>query len=435
MTSLDRDAVLERFSSGEHMRRIEIPGIDLSGTKLGGVDFQYANLAGVNFEKVEAAGSILKNSSLREAYLVGADLSNTNLESADLEGANLDNANLTGVNLSRANLEGASLVGADLTGARLTNASLVSTNLSGAILKNAVLSHAELGESQLVGASLVGANLSGANLSKANLEDADCQGAKLKDAVLVNVTGAAVNFTGASLIKADARRANFTKANFTNCDARYSVFAGATVSDSCFTGACVGGMIGTGAVVKGVTADWIDTSLKKDGSGKRSQGETANVLQEGGFQVPMATPAPAVLTPIPAADPANPTRYLLGPEDLLSNAEFEFKGRGKVEIDGHCDKCVFTLHSETHLVIGKSGILIGCQIRGPGRITVLGAFIEEHHQPGIIGPSEVRVTDVGVLASEIEQGETPTRFAFKKGSRLRLNVRGARGKNKSGGTK
>ena len=344
------------------------------------------------------------------------------------------------MNLSRANLEGASLVGANLSGARLSNARLVSADLSGANLSGAVLTHAELSDSLMDGANLTKANLTGATLTKASLEEADCTSTKFKDAVLVGINARGAKFIGASLIKADLRRADFSQANLSNADARYSVFAGATLTGACLTGACVGGMIGTGAPVLDVIADSIDTSMKKDGSGLVRDAEVASVLQEGGF--PKAAPATVMAAiPTPAPTPAPPvapqagTRYLLGPEDVLKNAEFEFKQGGTIEIDGRCDECIFTIQEDTHLLVGKTGILIGCQVRGPGRVTILGAVIEEELKPGILDASELRVADGGLVASEVEQGDIPTRFAFNSGSRLRLSIRAAKNTNRSGGAK
>ncbi|MCA8902854.1 MAG: pentapeptide repeat-containing protein [Hyphomonas sp.] len=103
------------------------------------------------------AGKDCRNCNLFQADLSyldipGIDLSRSRLRQADLSLATMNHANLAGANLSVANLFGSRLTGADLAGADLQQASLVG---------------AYLGSANLAGAKLSGANLGGAELATA----------------------------------------------------------------------------------------------------------------------------------------------------------------------------------------------------------------------------------------------------------------------------
>ena len=48
----------------------------------------------------------------------------------------------------------------------------------------------------------------------------------------------------------------------------------------------------------------------------------------------------------------------------------------------------------TELVVGKDGVLSGCQITGAGNITINGKFFERE-SPGIVGAHQLVVSDGG----------------------------------------
>ncbi len=97
---------------------VYLPGVDLSGAKLGMANFEYSHL-----READLNHSFLREANLSGAYLSNADLSCSFLRKADLCGAwlhdaNLSGADLCGADLSRADLRGANLSGANLRGAR-----------------------------------------------------------------------------------------------------------------------------------------------------------------------------------------------------------------------------------------------------------------------------------------------------------------------------
>jgi uncharacterized protein YjbI with pentapeptide repeats len=332
---------------------------------------------------------------MREAFLAGADLREANLESADLEGANLQSAKLAGANLSRANLEGANLQGADLSGARLTHAQIEAAKLGGAILVGAQLAHADLGEADLSTAKLDGADLSSANLSGANLEEASLVSAQLRDAQLSGATLTNTNFSGA-----DLRRATLAKARL----------EGAT-----FTGALVHGIVGTGAPVDGIRADWVDHSPEGNGVHKLTGSDIA-----------------ALLSGQAAAAPSANKRYF-GRGDVLRNAHLEFDAGAAVEIESLFEHCTIALGDGTELVVGKSGVLSGCQVKGAGRVAIHGKFVERE-SPGIAGATQLVVSAGGSLASAVEQPPEHTRFAFEPGCMLRVKIQQAKKTSNQGAT-
>ena len=59
--------------------------------------------------------------------------------------------------------------------------------------------------------------------------------------------------------------------------------------------------------------------------------------------------------------------------------------------------------------------------RPPQSITVHGQFFE-HESPGIVGPRELLVSKGGALVASVKQNEALTRFAFERGSRLRVKI-------------
>ena len=76
-----------------------------------------------------------------------------------------------------------------------------------------------------------------------------------------------------------------------------------------------------------------------------------------------------------AAGPGPGKRYF-GKGDVLRNAHLEFDSGASVEIESLFEQCTIALGKGTELVVGKSGVLSGCQFRGPGLITVHGKFVE-----------------------------------------------------------
>jgi hypothetical protein len=117
--------VLGRRAPHDTDRRLELPGIDLSGADLRGAHFENADLYGAHF-----ARALLNNAHLDQAILYNADFTK----------AVLDHASLTEAVLVGTDLTGAVLDHAQLRGTNLTEAVLVGTEMSGADIDNADLS-------------------------------------------------------------------------------------------------------------------------------------------------------------------------------------------------------------------------------------------------------------------------------------------------------
>ena len=66
-------------------------------------------------------------------------------------------------------------------------------------------------------------------------------------------------------------------------------------------------------------------------------------------------------------------------------------------------------------------MLADCNIAGGGSITVHGQFFERE-SPGIVGPRELVVSSKGALVASVQQSAELTRFAFERGSRLRVKI-------------
>ncbi len=103
-------------------------GKDCRSCNLFQADMAYKDVPGVN----------LSGSRLRQADLSLATLNKADLSKANLSIANLFGARLTSVDLTNANLERAILVGAYLGSANLKGATLTGANLSGAELETAL---------------------------------------------------------------------------------------------------------------------------------------------------------------------------------------------------------------------------------------------------------------------------------------------------------
>lgn len=385
MPEMTAEVVLKKVTVGEKVESTDLRGLVLSRAVLEGASFRRCDLDGANLEGARLAKALFKNASLREAFLVGADLREANLESADLEGANLQGAQLAGANLSRANLEGTNLQGADLSGARLTHAQLESAQLGGARLVGAQLGYASLTEADLTTAKLDDADLGSADLTGANMDEASLARAQLRDARLEGATLTRVNLSGADLRRAVLKRARLD---------------GATL-----TGARVHGLVGTGNPADAVLVEWLDDS-PDTGTVQRVTGPDALALVSGR---------------LPAA-PAH-KRYF-GRGDVLRNAHLEFEPGAAIEIDSLFENCTIALGAATELSVGKGGVLTGCQIVGPGRITIHGKFVEQE-SPGISGATQLVVSAGGSLVGAIKQAPEATRFAFEPGCFLRINIQRA----------
>jgi hypothetical protein len=164
----------------------------------------------------------------------------------------------------------------------------------------------------------------------------------------------------------------------------------------------VHGLVGTGAPIQGLRADWVDDSVEGNGSGRLS-GAEVEALLAGRHSAAVAS-----------------KRYF-GRGDVLRNAHLEFDAGASVEIESIFEQCTIALGDATELVIGKSGVLSGCQIQGAGRITIHGKFVEKD-SPGILGATELVVSAAGSLVGAVEQHPEMTRFGFEPGCMLRVKI-------------
>jgi hypothetical protein len=114
-------------------------------------------------------------------------------------------------------------------------------------------------------------------------------------------------------------------------------------------------------------------------------------------------------------------RRYFGHGDVLRNASLEFEPGARVEVDSLFENCSINLGDGTELVVGSQGVLADCKIAGAGSITVHGHFFERE-SPGIVGPRELVVSREGAVVASVEQSAALTRFAFERGSRLRVKI-------------
>ena len=246
--------------------------------------------------------------------------------------------------------------------------------------------------------------LSEGDFTKAQFEDASLEGARVMGAKLA----------GASFHNADLSKADFTRADLSEADLRLANLSGAVLEGVTLTGAKVGGMNATGAQTGNLRAEWVDTSAAGDGSGRLAEAEVAGLFSgsKPGAQRRMVL--------------SGDRRYF-GRGDVLRNATLEFGDRAKVEIDSVFENCLLHVGPGTELVVGEAGVLADCKIVGSGDITVHGQFFERE-SPGIVGPRALTVTSRAAMVASVEQAEGNTRFAFERGSRLRLRImKGAQG--------
>ena len=151
---------------------------------------------------------------------------------------------------------------------------------------------------------------------------------------------------------------------------------------------------------------WLDTSVAGDGTGRISNGEIPALLS--GIAPPAERSAPA-------------SRRYFGQGDVLKNATLDLEAGARVEIDSLFQNCAINLGEGTELVVGETGVLADCKISGGGSVTVHGHFFEKE-SPGIVGPREVVVSSKGALVASVQQCTELTRFAFERGSRLRVKI-------------
>jgi hypothetical protein len=168
------------------------------------------------------------------------------------------------------------------------------------------------------------------------------------------------------------------------------------------TGARVHGLVGVGAAVTGLRVEWVDDSPDAAGTSRLT-----------GPQIG------ALLSGQPAAVPAH-KRYF-GRGDVLRNAHLEFDAGAAVEIESLFEHCTIALGDGTELVVGKAGVLSGCQVHGAGRIMIHGKFVEREG-PGIVGATQLVVSAGGSLVAAVEQPPELTRFAFEPGCNLRIQI-------------
>ncbi|HXG91567.1 MAG TPA: pentapeptide repeat-containing protein [Blastocatellia bacterium] len=236
MSQLSRGDILDRVTSGESLRGINLVRADLSALELAQADLAEANLRMADLSRADLrearlTGGFLSGAIMVEATLVGANLVEASMIGAALKCADLSRADLSGADLTGANLESAELQGAYLVGTYLNETDLTAANLAGAYVRMA----------QMAGSNMTRASLEGADLSYADLSDVRLDGSNLMGA---NLTGA--NLAGSSLTRANLRGADLTGANLTGCN-----LTGAKLRDIKFAG----------VKLADAWAEWVDLSL------------------------------------------------------------------------------------------------------------------------------------------------------------------------------
>jgi uncharacterized protein YjbI with pentapeptide repeats len=303
-------------------------------------------------------------------------------------------AMLEGVSFRRCDLDGANFEGARLAKAQFKNASLREAFLAGADLREANLENADLEGANLQGANLVGANLNRANLEGANLQGADLGGARLTHATLEAARLGGTNLVAAQLSHADLTDADLSTAKLDEADLTSAILTDANLEEASLVGARMRDARLDGVNVKNANLTNAD----------------APGLRGGG-----------------AATTGAAKRYF-GKGDVLRNAHLEFDAGAAVEIESLFEQCSITLGVGTELTVGKAGVLSGCQIRGAGKITVHGKFVERE-SPGIVGVMQVVVSSGGSLVGAVEQPADLTHFAFEPGCMLRMKIHAKKERN------
>jgi uncharacterized protein YjbI with pentapeptide repeats len=350
-------------------------------------------------------GKIKSGAKIERADLRGLAIPKAMLEGVSFRRCDLEGANFEGGRLARAVFKNASLREAFFAGADLSEANLENADLEGATLRDAILRGANLSRANLEGANLQGADLSGARLTHAQLEAAKLGGANLTKALLERADLEDADLSAARLDGADLTRASLSGADLTEADLRGACLLGACLDGVTATGARVHGIVGTGQPIANLRADWVDA---------------------GADAPERIADAAAVMSRLSGRAAATTTgQRFFGPGDVLRNANLEFGGGASVLIESVFEQCTIELGEGTELVIGKGGALSGCQIVGPGKLTIHGRFVERE-SPGIAGVTELVVSSSGSLVGAVEQPAGLTRFAFEPGCRLRTRIRHAK---------
>jgi hypothetical protein len=246
------------------------------------------------------------------------------------------------------------------------------------------------------------------------LDEAKLARARLQDAQLTEVSAKRTRFAHSSLVNADFTAADLTGADLSECDLRRARLAGARLDGATVTGARIAGIVGTGAPIGALNAQWVDASPEDDGSSKRVTGNDVTALLSG------------------MASALGATKRFFGKGDVLRNAVLEFDASASVEVESLFEGCIITVNNGTELVIGKNGVLSGCQIRGAGKLTIHGKFVEQK-SPGIAGVTHLVVTAGGSLHGAVEQAPELTCFAFEPGCVLRMKITQASNKGTAKG--
>ncbi|MFQ3640172.1 MAG: pentapeptide repeat-containing protein, partial [Chloracidobacterium sp.] len=313
------------------------------------------------------------------------------------------------------NLDGANLEGADLTDARLPSAQLIDAKLGVATLENASFANADLRNAYLGGANLTSADFQNAILESANFEEALLTGANLRDAVLRRATLPGADLSGAKLERAILEGADLSQVSLQDADCRYAKFQGARLKGARFNRTRLYGSDFSVEVADGAQVDEVDFSAAGDGSQLIPLSGLAAFLNgktDGGTASPQAAVAVA---------PAPTNRRYFGHGDVLRDASLEFDADSIVEVDGRFLKCNITLGQGAQLIIGREGLLDGCQVHGSGVLVVHGRFTSEA-APGIDGARRIIVGSTGSVRATVKQPAGHTHFAFEPGCVLRLKT-------------
>lgn len=276
--SLRRLGAIVRRMLGRHFRELD----------LSGAPYDKMNLSGVDFSGSVLTGAGLRGANLRTAIFDGATLARADLEECDARGASFRDADVSEVKASRARFDqavfddasgshgtytGASFAGASLAGADLEASDLRRCDFRGAKMDAADLVHSKIDESNFTGASMIHCSLEsvhghGAHFERCSMADLRASdGADFTRARFVLVDAPRAQFAGATLVDANlsgsnleeaelsdirAERANFVrsvlrKAKLDRADLRDSVLMAADFFEASFQEAELAGADGRGA--------------------------------------------------------------------------------------------------------------------------------------------------------------------------------------------
>ncbi|MGE0615085.1 MAG: pentapeptide repeat-containing protein [Bacteriovoracia bacterium] len=226
---------------GVVLGRLNLNGIDFSGSQFIGADLQkstfaQANLTATNFETAILSGIELDGTKLDRASFKGAVLKNVKLidmhfvnndfTGADFRGTDLTDVVATDSIFNKTNFSGAKLDGASFTGCKLEEANLSSAtgaqakfidsgltqaSFTGAMFRQGVFSRSTLERADLTGAVLERADLRGVSFKGAKLRRVRAGGAALDNAMMDGADLHAADFRDSTLAKAKLAAAIFTK--------------------------------------------------------------------------------------------------------------------------------------------------------------------------------------------------------------------------------